>query len=194
LRCKDNPFLHIEKYYHEIFHINISLYFLQLETTTYQNFIRYFTSLKKLFIFDLLINFQILGVMNSRIFLVLATVSLLIFSSCSKSTFENKLIGEWKQISLGGSHLQGKEITWTFNANGALYRTIVRDSGTQIDTAQWSVENRFAQKNTLSITNLDPDIDGKHLIHQLDNYLSIQRIEFENGHTDGSFQWNEFER
>ena len=117
----------------------------------------------------------------------------LVLVSCSKAKLEDKLIGNWEQISVGQIP-EGTTITWTFNANHQLFRTTKTNSGISIDTAEWSVNNRFAQKNTLSIDNLDANRNGKHLIHQLDNYLRLQRIEFINGHTDGSFQWNEFEK
>ncbi len=113
--------------------------------------------------------------------------------SCSKTKLEDKLIGNWEQISVGQIP-EGTTITWTFNANHQLFRTTKTAAGISIDTAEWSVDNRFAQKNTLSIDNLDTYRNGKHLIHQLDDYLRLQRIEFINGHTDGSFQWNEFEK
>jgi len=116
-----------------------------------------------------------------------------ILISCSKTKLEDKLVGDWKKISVGQIS-DGTTITWTFNADHQLFRTTKHGETTSIDTAEWSVNNRFAQKNTLSIDNLDSYNDGKHEIHQLNDYLRLQRIEFANGHTDGSFQWNEFEK
>ncbi|MBN2669486.1 MAG: hypothetical protein JXR60_09665 [Bacteroidales bacterium] len=126
-------------------------------------------------------------------FLVVFVVAL---SSCSKTKIENKLLGDWKQISVGQAEVEGAKIVWTFASDHNLYRTTTTETGVTIDTAQWSLKVRFAQKNTLTIENLDGGLhfDGTHLIHQLDDYLEMQRIEYTNGHSDGSFYWSEFEK
>lgn len=131
--------------------------------------------------------------MNLRI-LVLSFIAIsILFSSCSKTSLEDKLIGEWEQISVG--HIpEGTKITWTFAANQALYKATKKGGSVVIDTASWSIEVNTLSKNTLSIENLHANIDGKHAIQQLDDYLELLRIEFMNGHTDGAFQWNEFEK
>ena len=131
--------------------------------------------------------------MNFRILFLSFLAIIVLFSSCSKTSLEDKLIGEWKQISVG--HIpEGTEITWTFAANQALYKTKTTGNTVTIDTASWSVEMNTLSKNTVSIENLHANIDGKHAIQELDDYLELLRIEFINGHTDGAFQWNEFEK
>ena len=103
-------------------------------------------------------------------------------------------MGKWKQISLGGTHLEGNDVTWQFSADHTLYRSTVSDDSEVIDTAQWSVNARLG-KNHLTIDNLDPEkYDGTHLIHTLNTTMELQRIEFINGHTDGAFFWSEFEK
>ncbi len=124
---------------------------------------------------------------------IVFTAMFFALSSCSKGSLEDEIIGEWEQISVG--HIpDGTTYTWKFAADHNLYRTRKTGSSIAIDTAQWNVEANVASKNTLSIENLDTYTDGKHSIHQLDDYLELQRIEFINGHTDGAFQWNEFEK
>ncbi len=132
-------------------------------------------------------------IMKTRYILYILLIFSILFTSCSKTKLEDKLIGDWEKISVGQIS-EGTTITWTFNADHQLFRTTTRSGIVNIDTAEWSVDNRIAQKNTLSIDNLDQYCDGKHEIHQLNDYLRLQRIEFANGHTDGSFQWNEFEK
>ena len=107
--------------------------------------------------------------MNFR-FLFLSFLAItVLFSSCSKTSIEDKLIGEWRQISVG--HIpEGTEITWTFAANQALYKTTKTDNSVAIDTANWSVETHTFSKNTLSIENLHSNIDGKHTIQQLNGW------------------------
>ena len=132
--------------------------------------------------------------MKLRISLALITIISSIFlTSCSEASLENDLVGSWKQISVG--HIpEGTEITWTFSANHFLYQTKKTENSIKIDTAFWQVQINYVSKNSLVIENLNENIDGKHLIHSLDTYLKLQRVEFTNGHTDGSFIWSEFEK
>lgn len=132
--------------------------------------------------------------MNSRILLILSLVGIFFFSSCSKSALEDKLIGDWKQISVGQSELKKFDVVWTFAANRELYQTRTIDTTVLlIDTAQWSIEVNAFSKNSMTIENLNNETDGKHNIMQLDSYLELHRIELPNGHTE-AFQWKEFEK
>lgn len=131
--------------------------------------------------------------MKTRFLTFLIIIATLFLTNCSKQKYENKIIGTWKQISVGQIPA-GTTKTWTFNADQSLYRTTTSANGTSIDTAHWNFDLKLAHKNYLSIDNLDPYVDGKHMIHELGNTLKLQRVEFSNGHTDGSFQWNEFEK
>jgi len=131
--------------------------------------------------------------MKTRLIFIAITTLFIALSSCSKESLEDDIIGEWEQISVGQIP-DGTTITWKFAADHNLYRTKKTGSSIAIDTAQWSAEANAASKNTISIENLDDNIDGKHSIHQLDDYLELQRIELINGHTDGAFLWNEFEK
>jgi len=120
-------------------------------------------------------------------------ISLIVVSSCSKNSLEDKLIGSWKQISVG--HLdEGTTVVWTFNSDHKVFRIQTKDSIAVGDTGAWSVNNKFAQKNTLTIEGIEDRYDGLHSIHQLDSYLRMQRVEYPDGHTDGSFLWSEFEK
>ncbi len=124
--------------------------------------------------------------------LILISLSLLLVS-CSKGSLEDKVIGNWKQISVG--HLpEGSTVVWTFNSDHKLFRVQTIDTIAVSDTGTWSVDNKFAQKNTLTIEGIEDRYDGLHSINQLDQYLRMQRVEFPDGHTDGSFLWSEFEK
>ena len=131
-----------------------------------------------------------------RITLLIISVSILslLLSSCGKGSIEDKIVGDWKQLSVGQIP-ENAEVKWTFNANHQLFKTtFVKDTISKIDTAEWSVDYNMVTKNTLYIDNLSTSDDGTHLIHDLGEYLSIQRVEFVNGHGDGSYMWNEFEK
>jgi hypothetical protein len=134
--------------------------------------------------------------MNRKFLIISLIISVFALFSCSEASIEEDLVGKWKQISLGGSHLDGNDVTWTFAANHNLYRSTVSsvDNSEVIDTAQWKVDANLG-KDHLIIENLDPtQYDGKHLIHSLGTTMELQRIEFINGHTDGSFFWSEYEK
>ena len=130
-----------------------------------------------------------INIMNIRIFVISLIISALVLSSCGEKSIEDDLVGTWHQISLGGSHLKGQDVLWTFAADHTLYR----DIDNEVDTAQWFVEANFG-KNHLMIQNLDPaSFDGTHLIHSLGSTMELQRIELPNGE-EGGFWWSEFEK
>jgi hypothetical protein len=128
--------------------------------------------------------------------ILLAVLSILFFASCSKSKIEDKIIGDWKQLSVGQNELDNADVKFTFTGDYKLYRTTIQDNNISIDTGAWSLDVRFANKNLLVIENLDNGLhfDGKHLIHELKDYMELQRVEYPDGHSDGSFYWSEFEK
>lgn len=133
--------------------------------------------------------------MKIRIFYILLLGIILVSAGCSKSKLENKIVGDWTQLSVGQNELKNKVVVWTFTADHKIYRSTTYEDEVTIDTASWSLNVKFAQKNILTIENLDPMwLDGKHIIHELDDYMKLQRVEFTNGHSDGSFYWSEFEK
>jgi len=116
----------------------------------------------------------------------------IIFSSCGKKQ-EDKLIGKWEKLSVGQIP-EGKNIQWTFSADHKLYRYTKTADTLIIDTAQWQITIHFASDNTLFITNLDELVNGKHFIHELGDYLKLQRFENEDGSNNAAFLWSEFEK
>lgn len=134
--------------------------------------------------------------------LLFAFFSVLIFTSCSKSSIENDLIGNWEQLSVGQGQLKDTKVTLTFKADHNLYKTTIRPNGLSVDTGQWSVKYNFSSKNTLLIENLEKVTDiinqdhmnGTHLIHQLDDYLELQRTKFIGGNSSKAYKWSEYEK
>jgi len=133
--------------------------------------------------------------MKIKLILISVVALSFILNSCGKGSIEDKLVGDWQQISVGQIP-ENTVVKWTFSADHRLFQTVtVNDTIiASIDTAEWSVEYNMATKNTVFIDNLSANADGTHLIHELDDYLSIQRVEFTNGHGDGSYMWFEFEK
>ena len=132
--------------------------------------------------------------MRITILIVSVAILSLLLSSCGKGSIEDKIIGDWRQISVGQIS-KSKDVKWTFQANHQLFRTTyTKNTIEKIDTAEWSVDYNIISENTLFIDNLSVNEDGTHLIHDLDEYMSIQRVEFVSGHGDGAYMWNEFEK
>jgi len=128
------------------------------------------------------------------LFVIFVLTSLLLgFSSCSKNTLEDKLIGDWEQKSVGQIP-DNVNVVWTFTASHSLYRTTQWPDSSKTDTAQWSAHSNFMKKNTLRIENLDEFNNGKYIIHRLTDFLEIQRTEFPDGSSGGAFKWHEFEK
>ena len=128
-------------------------------------------------------------IISSLLFLLLSAT----LSGCGKRQ-EDKIVGEWNKISVGQIP-EGTSISWTFSADHKLYRYTKSSSDSIIiDTAQWSLTIHFASDNVLLIDNLDEFNNGKHFIHELGDYLKLQRFESSNGNTEAAFLWNEFEK
>ena len=131
---------------------------------------------------------------------IYALVLVLFLSSCSKSSIENDLVGNWEQLSVG--HLENTKITLQFKADHNVYKTTIKPNSLKVDTGQWSVKYNFSSKNTLIIENLEEVSDfkaqdhmnGTHLIHQLDEYLELQRTKFPDGSGNSAYKWSEFEK
>lgn len=129
-------------------------------------------------------------------------VIVLLLTSCSKNSIENDLVGNWEQLSVGQAQLKDTKVTLTFKADHNLYKTTISPDGLSVDTGQWSVKYNFSSKNTLVIENLEKvtniqvqdHMNGTHLIHQLDEYLELQRTKFIGGSTTAAFKWSEFEK
>ena len=131
--------------------------------------------------------------MKIKLLLISVVALLFLLSSCGKGSIEDKLVGDWQQISVGQIP-ENTVVKWTFSADHRLFQTKTVQDVVTIDTAEWSVEYNIATKNTVFIDNLSPDQNGTFLIHDIKDYLSIQRVEFTNGHGDGSYMWFEFEK
>ena len=126
------------------------------------------------------------------IILIVSIIGLsLLLGSCGKGSIEDKIIGDWEQLSVGQIP-EGTEIKWTFAADHSLYQTTTTNTGITIDTA--GCFRGQVILHSVYIDNLSSAVDGNYLIHDLKNYLSIQRVELTNGHGDGSYLWKEFEK
>ncbi len=125
---------------------------------------------------------------------VLSVIFVASVSSCSKEKAENKIVGTWKQISVGQIP-EGTEYIWTFEEDNKLYISTYQNSTiAKVDTANWDVEMRFARKNYINVKNTDLNNNGKYMVIEADEFLKIQRTEFPNGESAAAYLWLEFER
>ncbi len=123
--------------------------------------------------------------------LVLSVIIVAFLSSCSKEKFENKIIGTWSQVSVGQIP-EGTEYVWSFEDDEKLYISTYQNQNlVKVDTAGWDLEMRFARKNYLNIKDLGYQ-NGKYLIVESGDYLKIQRVELEGGHSGAVYLWMEF--
>jgi len=127
-------------------------------------------------------------IISSLLFLLLSAT----LSGCGKRQ-EDKIVGEWNKISVGQIP-EGTSISWTFSADHKLYVHTTSSDSTNTITAQWTLTTHFASDNVLLIDNLDKFNDGKYLIHELDDYLKLQRFETVDGSNNAAFIWHEFEK
>ncbi len=134
-----------------------------------------------------------------NILLIVSLSFIVLFSSCSKEKVENKIVGTWNQISVGQIKPEGNKVVWTFEDDNTLKMDrYYNGTLSKTSTANWELKMRFGKKNQLEISNYDKsfdlegvDRDGTYLIHELGDYLKIQRTEAD---IQAAFLWMEFEK
>ena len=123
-------------------------------------------------------------------FIALLSIYSFVFVSCQKEK-ENKLAGTWKYVFL--SNVSNTSQTWSFTNDGKFTRTILIDTISSCDTAEWSLSAKLFAATTIKIQKLDEWTNGTYKVLTLSKkYLIIQRIFLENGDSKGAFKRMEF--
>ncbi|MFO7868012.1 MAG: hypothetical protein R6U95_01780 [Bacteroidales bacterium] len=122
-----------------------------------------------------------------------ASLILLLCTTCAKRT-ENMIIGEWSVENVGEPGFPD-DATWRFYDNGKL--EVYHDLNALpdgLDVGEWEAFNRSVVTPYIKISGFgERGLTGKWRVEKLTNkILVLNRVEFNDGETAGSFMRREF--
>ena len=107
---------------------------------------------------------------------------------CGKK-YEVEIVGNWQETPMTDKPVYS--CVWTFYDDNSIK---IKENPDTIYKAEYSIEKKF-NFHFVTITNLEETLmlNGKYRIDELkDGILKLQRVELENGESDGAYLRKEF--